>query len=627
VLVGAGRIGTLHALTAARSRGLQLTAVVDKDRTALARLAGLGIRARFTTSLDEALAGDGVDAVIIATPVSSHLPLVRRSLAAELAVLVEKPLAVRSDQLAEYARLAAQMPPPRVQVGYLAPRYPQVEHALERLRAGAYGEVQRFLGLTLLTLIQERGSRRWETQPELSGGGVLINSGGHVMSMVRAAFGDPLEVTARSLQPWSERVEDTLVADLGYTGFHGRCLATWSIDGYPRQENRLVVWTDRGVLTLTNNTAVFELAEGGLELAHQLEFDVGFNLMPDYAGGGIAAEHRDLQQMVRRGSRPAMDLRQALGVERLVFHTYEAARPVKALEEAQTERSAIGPEPPRTAPPEPGGPLILDLRSLTPADVARALGGSVADRWAGFLVHPAQLGAALESGVAARRLRVTVPDFLYQARLIASGRHRELLAHCGLRGGLAAFSAVVGVAARARGASFWVAARGLLAADLARIPRSFDGKLLLQSYLTDLAAAVGRPREATRLVLDCRRRAPRARVGVHTNRLGDAGGLLALDGAPDAIHFLSSPRARGMTAAVAQLAQARPNVSLTAEVGEAPAAVHGHAAGASEQWRHGASGLVVGVAADAELMERHRAAAERAWQEVFPGLPMPEEVL
>ena len=48
---------------------------------------------RATTDFDEVLADDGVDAVVIATPVPTHFELARRALAAGKHVFVEKPMA------------------------------------------------------------------------------------------------------------------------------------------------------------------------------------------------------------------------------------------------------------------------------------------------------------------------------------------------------------------------------------------------------------------------------------------------------------------------------------------------------------------------------------------------------
>ena len=61
-----------------------------------------------TTRYDDLLADSTVDAVVIATPISTHYPLAAAALLAGKHVMVEKPLAASSDQAASLIELAAQ---------------------------------------------------------------------------------------------------------------------------------------------------------------------------------------------------------------------------------------------------------------------------------------------------------------------------------------------------------------------------------------------------------------------------------------------------------------------------------------------------------------------------------------
>jgi predicted dehydrogenase len=61
-----------------------------------------------TTDLEELLADDAVDAIAIATPVSSHFPLAKRALEAGKNVFVEKPLAASTEEAVALADLAAE---------------------------------------------------------------------------------------------------------------------------------------------------------------------------------------------------------------------------------------------------------------------------------------------------------------------------------------------------------------------------------------------------------------------------------------------------------------------------------------------------------------------------------------
>jgi predicted dehydrogenase len=93
-----------------------------------------------TTSYDDVLDDGDVDAVLVATPVSTHFPLARRALEAGKHVFVEKPLAASSAEAEELIALAERrglvlMP------GHTFLYSPPVEAIARLLSAGELGEI------------------------------------------------------------------------------------------------------------------------------------------------------------------------------------------------------------------------------------------------------------------------------------------------------------------------------------------------------------------------------------------------------------------------------------------------------------------------------------------------------
>jgi predicted dehydrogenase len=105
--------------------------------------AELGARypqARFTSDFDEMLADDSLDAVVVATPVPTHYELARGALAAGKHVLVEKPPAMRGEEMDELVALAEQGE--RVLLpGHLLLYHPGVARLKEMIDGGELGEV------------------------------------------------------------------------------------------------------------------------------------------------------------------------------------------------------------------------------------------------------------------------------------------------------------------------------------------------------------------------------------------------------------------------------------------------------------------------------------------------------
>lgn len=69
---GRGRWGPYHIRNFSTLPGSKFVAVVDVDAARLAPIRELYPRARYGTDAREVLADDGVDAVVVATPTSTH---------------------------------------------------------------------------------------------------------------------------------------------------------------------------------------------------------------------------------------------------------------------------------------------------------------------------------------------------------------------------------------------------------------------------------------------------------------------------------------------------------------------------------------------------------------------------
>ena len=76
------------------------------DRERLARYGARHPDARTTDSFDDLLADDGLDAIVIATPVITHAELAEAALQAGKHVFVEKPLAVSAETAESLVSLA-----------------------------------------------------------------------------------------------------------------------------------------------------------------------------------------------------------------------------------------------------------------------------------------------------------------------------------------------------------------------------------------------------------------------------------------------------------------------------------------------------------------------------------------
>lgn len=114
-LLGAGRIGKVHAKSIVADPRSRLVAVCDVDAEAARQLAaGCGAKA---LSAREILADPAIDAVLIATSTDTHATLIEEAVNADKAVLCEKPVDLNLDCALACQALAAKAGRP-VMIGF-----------------------------------------------------------------------------------------------------------------------------------------------------------------------------------------------------------------------------------------------------------------------------------------------------------------------------------------------------------------------------------------------------------------------------------------------------------------------------------------------------------------------------
>lgn len=112
-LLGAGRIGHVHARSIVSHRDSELVAVADVNAEAAAKLAAAhGAEAR---SVEAILADKTIDAVLIATSTDTHSNLIERATAAGKAVLCEKPVDLSLERAHSCLKATADKP---VMIGF-----------------------------------------------------------------------------------------------------------------------------------------------------------------------------------------------------------------------------------------------------------------------------------------------------------------------------------------------------------------------------------------------------------------------------------------------------------------------------------------------------------------------------
>jgi predicted dehydrogenase len=226
-VVGLGYWGPNLARNFDRLPEADLAWLCDESAKTLERLGRAFPGARTTGALEKLLGDESLDAVALATPVSTHAELARRVLEAGKHCFVEKPLG-QSVEEAERVVEAAHAGGLVLMVGHLLEYHPGVEKMNELIESGELGEV-RYIYSNRLNLGQLRRDEN-----------ALWSLGAHDASVIlRLAAEEPYECRAVGESYVNRGVEDVVFCYLRFpSGLAAHMHLSW-LD--PHKERRFTV--------------------------------------------------------------------------------------------------------------------------------------------------------------------------------------------------------------------------------------------------------------------------------------------------------------------------------------------------------------------------------------------------
>ena len=226
-LIGAGGTAKAYAQVFAETEMADIVAVADSEAASGRSLADQIGCPSFSSHLD-LLRDTTCDVVLVATPTSTHRPICIDALEQGVAVLCEKPLSIGTSAARQMLDVAERN-------GVILTMVSKFRHMEDVVRAkrivesGILGEIVLFENSFTAHVDM---SNRWNSKPEISGGGVLIDRGTHSVDLIRYFLGPIKEVQAIE----GKRIQGLAVEDTAQIfvrsvdGVMGRVDLSWSLN-------------------------------------------------------------------------------------------------------------------------------------------------------------------------------------------------------------------------------------------------------------------------------------------------------------------------------------------------------------------------------------------------------------
>ncbi len=248
---------------------------------------------------------DAVDAVYIATPVASHVPLANAALEAGRHALVEKPLGGGLNY--DRARVAAAMAGPQVSAVAYYRRLAPAWLAIRELTAGR-GPLRISASFRTAFAPSLDDPKYWRTVREISGGGVLADAGSHRLDLLCWLLGSPATSQARLAAHFPGGAERVARLELSWAdGSRARMTCEWTESG-PAHDRMRLTGSDLDIRLPSIDAGIVSVLTGGVRSRWELPPEVN-PLVPVL---------RDFLSCVTSGREPACSLADAMAVDDVI---------------------------------------------------------------------------------------------------------------------------------------------------------------------------------------------------------------------------------------------------------------------------------------------------------------------
>lgn len=243
-LIGAGGMGRHQVSMLTQIPGAACVALTDTQLSPQLVSFAEQIGAEVMPSSEALLADSNIDAVIIATPTSSHAELGIAAARAGKHIFVEKPIA---RTLAQAEALIAEAEKARVKlaVGHVVRYFPEYASARQLIQAGEIGSP----GVARAARLTGFPRASWFADKAASGG-VILDVMIHDFDWMRWALGPVTRITARGMSPQFERYDAAMAVLRFESGALGYVEGSWC---YRSFQTMLEVSGNAGLIR-TDNT-------------------------------------------------------------------------------------------------------------------------------------------------------------------------------------------------------------------------------------------------------------------------------------------------------------------------------------------------------------------------------------
>jgi predicted dehydrogenase len=213
-IIGLGNIGKLHLKNCLQLSNVNVVAAADVSKRALSYAKAVGVKKTYS-NYEHLLSDSQVDSVIIALPNHFHLQCACKAAEMKKNIFLEKPIA-RSISEAKEIISASQRNSIKIMVGYPLRFDPYFRELKEKITLGHFGDIEGAYAVNIGSgPFSERAEDKapspvpeWWFNKTLTGGGVLLDLGSHMINLLRWYLGEITDIKSHLSYRFNQDFED-----------------------------------------------------------------------------------------------------------------------------------------------------------------------------------------------------------------------------------------------------------------------------------------------------------------------------------------------------------------------------------------------------------------------------------
>jgi predicted dehydrogenase len=322
-MIGMGKMGLLHSAILNGLEDTDITSIADTEKTVISffqKFSG----AKVYNDFNEMIKNEALDVVFITTPVRFHVPIATICAKRNIHFFIEKPLGISSLECNSLCK-AMKKSKSLSMVGYYLRYVETFSQVKKLLDKEIIGEITKIKSSVYQSQFLKKPSG-WRFDRKISGGGVLIDLGSHLIDLLLWYFGKISKIEGSESFNYNQEIEDTVNAKLEFeNGIIGEMEASWNIKNHRLQETTITIKGTLGNIKVKEDYIKISFKNKEDEkIIYRQELSSGVPI--DVGGPEYTREDIDFINYIKDNKQPMIDVFSAMKTQCVIDTIYRAAK-------------------------------------------------------------------------------------------------------------------------------------------------------------------------------------------------------------------------------------------------------------------------------------------------------------